>query len=254
MTIWRERGGHGEACFLLLHGLGATAAVWRGLVDLIEREALGRWVAVDLPGHGASGRVESYAVGALAAALAPMIEGESPVLVGHSLGAYVGLALASGWFGVSPAAVLGVGPKITWSAADLSAMRELASKPARLFATEAEALARYRKVSGLDERIAPGAAALARGVRREGEGFCLAADPRTTLAGGAPFATLVRSARCPVVLARGEHDALVTLAELREHCADATDLVGRGHNVHVEAPEALLPLVRPLLAPGRAGG
>jgi pimeloyl-ACP methyl ester carboxylesterase len=90
-------------------------------------------------------------------------------------------------------------------------------------------------------------------VTREGEGFRLAADPRTALAAGAPFATLVRSAQCPVLLARGEHDALVTLAELREHCAEATDLAARGHNVHVEAPQALLPLVRRIIAAGHAG-
>jgi pimeloyl-ACP methyl ester carboxylesterase len=201
---WLERGGRGESCFLLVHGLGATGAVWSGLCALLDREALGRWILLDLPGHGASPRAESYSVGALAGALAPLLEQERPIIIGHSLGAHVALALASGWFGVRVAGVLGIGPKITWTPLDLAAMNELARKPARVFASEEEALERYRKVSGLDERIAPGAAALA----------------------------------------RGEHDALVTLPELREHRAQAQDIAGRGHNVHVEAPEALLPLVR----------
>ena len=37
---------------LLLHGLGATGAVWNGVRQVIEQRSLGRSIAPDLGGHG----------------------------------------------------------------------------------------------------------------------------------------------------------------------------------------------------------
>jgi len=237
-----DAGGRGDAFFLFLHGLGATAAVWSDVGARLGDRELGRWSAVDLPGHGASDRSDHYSIGRFAADLAPFAADRAPLfLVGHSLGAYIALALASGWFGVRPAGVLGIGPKITWTEADLQGVRELAARPARLFATEEEALARYRKVSGLDARFAR-PEHLARGVARTDDGYALAADPRTMLVAGAPFATLAGSATCPVILARGEHDPMVTLAELASHAPRAVELAGRGHNAHVEDPDSVVDL------------
>jgi pimeloyl-ACP methyl ester carboxylesterase len=244
-----ERGGRGEATVLLLHGLGATAAVWHGVAERLDAAGLA-WIAPDLPGHGASARPDTYSVGQLATDVAPLvIDTPRVIAAGHSLGAYVALALASGWFGVRVAAVLGIGPKIAWSAQDLAATGELAARPVRVFATEEEAVARYRKVAGLDERIAP-PALLARGIARSGDGFALAADPRTMLVAGAPFRTLAHAACCPVVLARGEHDPMVTLAELRAHAAEAVELTGRGHNAHAEDPDAVAALCARLARAG----
>jgi pimeloyl-ACP methyl ester carboxylesterase len=237
-----ESGGRGERVFLLLHGLGATGAVWVDLCRRIDAMELGRWIVVDLPGHGASERCDLYSIGRFAADLAPLLTDESrPFLVGHSLGAYIALALASGWFRVHAAGVLGIGPKITWTGADLDGVRDLAARPPRAFASEDEAIERYRKVSGLDVRFTP-RDVLARGVTRMEQGYGLAADPRTMLVAGAPFATLASSATCPVLLARGEHDPMVSLAELRDHGSEALDITGRGHNAHVEDPEAVAAL------------
>jgi pimeloyl-ACP methyl ester carboxylesterase len=242
-----DRGGDGEALFLLLHGLGATGAVWLDVGAGLSR--YGRWLAVDLPGHGASTRRDLYSMGSMAAELAPLVANERRVyVVGHSLGAYVGLALASGWFGVRMSGVLGIGPKITWTQADLDGVRELAARPPRTFDTEAEAVARYRRVSGLDEAFAR-PAHLARGVVEIAERYGLAADPRTMLVAGASFSTLARSAQCRVILARGQHDPMVTLAELRAHAADACELAGVGHNAHVEDAAATLAFCARLAEP-----
>jgi len=241
--IWHERGGRGEHRYLLLHGLGATGAVWRGVCRALDDRRAGEWLVVDLPGHGASGPLPSYSIGSLASALAAMLDRDRPYrVIGHSLGAYVGLALASGWFGVQIASLLGVGPKIAWSEADMLAMMELARKPARIFGDAAEAWSRYRKVSGLDMRVAPDEGLLERGVASADGGYRLATDPRTALVAGAPFATLASSARCPVLLARGASDPMVALSELRAHCAAAVDIEGAGHNAHVESPPAIVAL------------
>jgi pimeloyl-ACP methyl ester carboxylesterase len=248
--IYSARGGRGDSLFLLLHGLGATGAVWTDLCARLDAADLGRWIVVDLPGHGASEHRDLYSVGRFAADLAPMLTEEPhPYIVGHSLGAYIALALASGWFRVHVAGVLGIGPKITWTQADLEGVRDLAARPPRDFATEDEAVQRYRKVSGLDARFAR-AEVLARGVTRTERGYALAADSRTMLVAGAPFATLASSAGCPLILARGEHDPMVSLPELCAHSSEAVDLAGRGHNVHVEDPDAVASLCERLARRG----
>ncbi|HWX33691.1 MAG TPA: alpha/beta hydrolase, partial [Steroidobacteraceae bacterium] len=176
-VIWQESGGNGDCTILFLHGLGATAAVWTGARQALEERGGRRWVMADLGGHGGSDRQPFYSVGQLAAQLAHTIRlVPGPLVVGHSLGAYVGLALASGWFGVRVRAVLGVGPKIAWPEADLKAARDLAERPVRCYATEDEALARYRRVSGLDEELVPAREALARGVLHTPGGWRLAQD------------------------------------------------------------------------------
>jgi pimeloyl-ACP methyl ester carboxylesterase len=241
--LWRQRGGRGEHAYLLLHGLGATGAVWGNVCRELDRRGDGEWLVVDLPGHGGSERLPQYSVGALATAVALALDADrSYRIIGHSLGAYVGLALASGWFGARVESLLGIGPKIAWSKADVAAMIELARKPARVFSDEAEAWARYRKVSGLDARVAPDVALLERGIAATDVGFRLATDPRTALVAGAPFASLAASASCPVLLARGASDPLVTLEQLRVHCAAAVDIPGTGHNAHVESPGSILAL------------
>ncbi|MBS0366117.1 MAG: alpha/beta fold hydrolase [Proteobacteria bacterium] len=239
--VWREEGGAGSDTVLLLHGLGATAAVWAPLVGQLGAR---RWVTPDLPGHGESAWCHTYSVGQMAAALAPLVA-DVPRLyvVGHSLGAYVALALASGWFGVAVQGVVALGPRINWTAADLARAREVAARPAGRFATAAEALTRYRRVSGLGGEIAPGEELLQRGIAGVQGGWRLAQDARTFGVAGAPFRTLVQSAGAPVVLARGAHDPMVTLAELAHHGQQVREIAGRGHNAHVEDPRAVLELV-----------
>ncbi|HET7757148.1 MAG TPA: alpha/beta hydrolase, partial [Steroidobacteraceae bacterium] len=165
------------------------------------------------------------------------------IVVGHSLGAYVALALASGWFGVAVRATLGIGPKIAWPAADLEAARELATRPVRRFATADEAWTRYRRVAGLGTDIAPGGELLERGVVRDAQGWRLAQDPRTFAVAGAPFGSLAASAAGRVWLARGERDPMVSVGELRGHAAEVREIAGAGHNAHVENPRAVAALL-----------
>jgi pimeloyl-ACP methyl ester carboxylesterase len=53
---------------------------------------------------------------------------------------------------------------------------------------------------------------------------------------------LLARARCPVVLARGQHDPLVTDDDLAVLVAGPVVLSGVGHNAHVEDPAAVLAL------------
>ena len=233
---------------------GATAAVWDGVRTELERRTLGRWIAADLSGHGGSEWQPHYSVGRFAADLASLVRDTHDVfIVGHSLGTYVALALASRWFGVKVSGVLGIGPKISWPGADLQVARDLASRPVREYPTNEEAWARYRRVSGLDPTVAPEAAVLLRGVLQSEHGWRLSQDPRTFSVAGAPFASLASSAQCRVVLARGVRDAMVSQGELETHAAETAQIADAGHNAHVEKPAVVVALLEQLLAMAGCG-
>jgi pimeloyl-ACP methyl ester carboxylesterase len=224
-------GGDGDRTLLLLHGLGATADVWAGVAGRWP----GRWVAPDLPGHGGSPPLERYSFGALAAAVAPLV-GPDTVVLGHSLGGVVALALGSGWFGPGVTTVVGLGIKVAWTADELDRARALADRPARSYPTRDEAAARHLTVAGLADLPAP---ALDAGLRRDGAGWRLALDQRAFGVGAPDLPGLLAACRARVVLARGEHDPMVTAAQL----PDAVTLPGLGHNAHVENPAAVAALV-----------
>jgi pimeloyl-ACP methyl ester carboxylesterase len=235
----------GPGRFLLLHGQGATGAVWNGVVRGLTAMKLAA-EAPDLAGHGEGIRLEQYTLSGLAQAAVQQSSGSRVIVVGHSLGGYVALALAGGGYGVEVAAVLSLGAKINFTATERARLEELAAKPARRFASREEALERYRKVSGLGLDIAPEESILARGIRAVDQDYELAADPRSLALVVPPFATLRATARCPVMLARGEHDALVTRAEQLVLDPQAVDLPELGHNAHVEAPDTVLALIAAL--------
>ena len=96
---------------LLLHGLGATGGVWRGLAAAYDLPSL----APDLPGHGAAGWTTTYSFVAHAEAVLPLLDrfdGPVPVL-GHSMGGVVALVLAR----LAPtrvSRVVALGVKVSW--------------------------------------------------------------------------------------------------------------------------------------------
>jgi len=227
-------GGDGEPVLLLLHGLGANAEVWQAWRPLLAERWPGRWVAPDLPGHGGSAPLEDYSFGALAAAVAPLA-GPDTVVLGHSLGGVVGLALASGWFGVRVRTVVGLGMKVAWTQAELDRAAALSRRPAQEFGTRDEAVVRFLRVSGLT-----GGPAVAVGVRERAGTWQVAVDQRAFGVGAPDLPGLLAACRAEVVLARGADDPMVTAAQLG---AEAVSLPGLGHNAHVQDPAAVLGLL-----------
>jgi pimeloyl-ACP methyl ester carboxylesterase len=241
--LWVEQGGSGEPALLLLHGLGATGEVWAGMLGLLAGRWSGRWVVPDLRGHGRSSHAAAYSFGQHAADLATLFgPGERVVVVGHSMGGVVGLALASGWFGVPVAAVVGLGIKVSWTGAELARAAELASRPPRWFDGRDEAATRFLRVAGLDGLVPRDGELAASGLVSEGGRWRLAADPATMAVGAPDMAGLLAAARAPARLACGETDGLVTVEELRRHDPGAVELAGLGHNAHVEDPGRVLRL------------
>ena len=262
---------------VLLHGLGANQFVWDPLVRTIEWD--GHIVAPDLRGHGGAEWRDRYSFGAMAADVAEVLATEHPedpyVVLGHSMGGIVGLALASGWFGPPPLAAATVGVKLRWSEDELSRIASLAARPPREFDNRDGAVEWFMKLAGLhgvfaadDERIEM---AVEAGVMRtdtelrftdDGEpmridpagpapGWCVAQDPATVEVGAPDMAGLLAAAKCPIAMALGEHDPLVApdhhadLAAaaaanpLTSPAAEPHVFAGLGHNAMVEDPNAV---------------
>jgi pimeloyl-ACP methyl ester carboxylesterase len=91
-------GAPGPRTVILIHGIAAHARWWDHLAPLlVDRDAADLVLAVDLSGHGDSGRRTSYSASGWAAeimAIADLQRGSDICLVGHSLGGRVAMAAA----------------------------------------------------------------------------------------------------------------------------------------------------------------
>jgi pimeloyl-ACP methyl ester carboxylesterase len=241
MTLKIRDGGSGEDVLLLLHGLGATGDIWRD----IDRGWPGRWLAPDLSGHGGSDRLPVYTFDAMAGELHALLHdvtrpGDRVAVLGHSLGGAIGLALAALSDRVEQ--VVGLGIKVSWSTAELQRAREMAQRPVQWFDSRGPALDRHRRVAGLGELVDDAAAGS--GVLEHAGRWRLALDPAVFAVGAPDMPALLARCPVPVTLARGEHDHMVTDAEVAVLVADPVTLPGLGHNAHLEDPQAVLALVR----------
>jgi pimeloyl-ACP methyl ester carboxylesterase len=220
---------------LLLHGLGATGAVWSSWAPVLEAHWPGRWLAPDLPGHGTSAPLPEYTFDALAAAVEPRLDPATPtVVIGHSLGGVVALALAAR---TPLAAVIGLGIKVAWTPDELDRAQALAARPVTWFDSPAEAVSRHLRVAGLTGLVADTSPAATGGVRPDDGRWRLALDPRAFGVGAPDLPALLAASSAPVVLARGEHDPMNTDGQLAAFGVPVVTLAGLGHNAHVENPQ-----------------
>ncbi len=224
--------------------MGATGKVWLPWVPLLERNWPGRWLAPDLAGHGWSAPLPSYSFHGLAERIGHGLAADDRVVVlGHSLGGVVGLALAARAAGTPVDAVVGLGIKAVWSPDELTRAADLAARPVSWFASRAEAARRYLRVSGLTGLIPPDDPVVDAGLRQVDGRWRLAMDPTAFAVGEPDLAGLLAATDAPVVLARGEHDPMVTDAQLTEFGVPVATLPGLGHNAHVEDPAAVSALL-----------
>lgn len=238
MTVHIERGGDHGPTVLLLHGSGASGAVWAPV--LAELDGL-RWIVVDLPGHGRSGWLPSYHHRDYAAAIERALGATKvDLVVGHSLGALVALTLADR---VPVGAVTAIAMKVSWTPEQLAGRAALADRPQRTFADRADALRLFAKVSGLPAD-SPG---LASGIRHTPEGYCLAADPHLTAdppATKEEIAAVLARVTVPVRLACGDADPGIDPADMAAVLGgEVTVLPGAGHNPHLDDPARVAALI-----------
>ncbi|MEN0002844.1 MAG: alpha/beta hydrolase [Bacteroidota bacterium] len=98
--------GRGKAV-VFLHGFCADSTVWEDYKqDLLEEKY--RVICIDLPGFGRSGVIQDCSVAQMADAVKTVLDElhvEEGILIGHSMGGYVGLAFAEKY----PEFLLGLG-------------------------------------------------------------------------------------------------------------------------------------------------
>jgi pimeloyl-ACP methyl ester carboxylesterase len=244
--IAHRSGGSGDHLLLLLHGLGATGAVWDRLLPLVEDCWRGPWAVPDLRGHGRSLAEPpyGYAVHAADVAVLAAESGAARVTVlGHSFGGVVGAVLGGGWYGVEVERVVALGVKIDWTDDEVTRARSLAARPPQVFATAAEAADRHLRLAGLTGLVDPDGPVARAGVREVDGGWAPALDPRAFGAVGPPVEEVLRRSVAPLRLAAGASDPMVGLDAMRRLDPDAVLVEGVGHNAHWEAPEAVWSLV-----------
>lgn len=241
--IWTRTGGDDDGPLLvLLHGLGGTAELWRGVEERLPARWPGGWVALDLPGHGRSAPSPSYTFHAQAALVADALPGDRDlVLLGHSMGGMIALALA----GSHPAVrrVVGFSIKTWWPPDQVEGMRQQSRKPARVFGTREEAIERYLKAAGLHGIADPAAAEHRAGVVEVADGWRIAQDMRTFDFGVPDMPALLADVTCAVTLALGSEDRFVRPANYESLGVDVVTFAGLGHNPHLEDPAAVVDLL-----------
>jgi pimeloyl-ACP methyl ester carboxylesterase len=243
-----ERGGSGAPLLVLLHGLGASAAVWDGLVPIVRERWAGRWLAPDFRGHGRSSHAAPYGYGTHAADVAALLtQGEEIAVLAHSMGGAVALALATQWFGVHVRSVVAFAVKPDFNAEEIARIRNVGNAGYRWFDTREAAIERQIAVAGLRGLLAADDPRAAVGIAEEGGKFRIAMDPAANLVLGPQLPELLAAAKAPVRFAAGDRDQLVAVDAMRAVDPAAHVFPGRGHNVHVEDPLALWNFAEPLL-------
>ncbi len=246
--IYSTNGGKGETTYLLLHGSGATSDVWSDVKDLIEEKQIGQWITPDLRGHGRSEWANTYGLGEHASDMAKLInEHKRVIIVGHSMGGLIGLALATGWFGVNIAGIIAIGTIINWDKTNTQKSIELAKKPIRWFEKREDAIDRYLKVSGLGGLISTGSGQALSGIVEEKNKFRLAADNAVGTIGGPWMKVFLDIVECPIILATGEYDPIVPSEDYLKQDPNTVIIPKVAHNVQVEDPGAILNLIKRLL-------
>ena len=253
LLVWGENRRPG---LVLVHGGAAHAHWWSAIAPLIGDY---RVVALDLSGHGDSGRRPDYRVGrwteeVLAAADHVSMAGP-PVLVGHSMGGFVAAATAVRG-GPSVAGLIVLDSPMVQEDAEVEAARVgQAFGAPRPYADLETAVSRFRTVPRHEKYDPHIIDFVARhSLRETDQGWVWKFDPRL-------FKAISRSAaadqlphiQCRVALLRAEF-GLVTpeigriMYESLGRVAPVVEIPLAGHHMMLDQPLLLLTTLRALLA------
>jgi pimeloyl-ACP methyl ester carboxylesterase len=247
--LWGDPGGRG---IILVHGGGAHSRWWDHIAPLL---ADGRRVAaIDLSGHGDSGRRESYAFDAWAReimAVAADAGFDAPVVIGHSMGGLVTLRLAA-LFGPSiEGAVVVDSPLRDNAPEEQAARRQRTFRKLHLYPDRETIMARFRPVpeQAVLGYIADHVAATS--VRQTDGGWIWKWDPKVF--GREQPPPPQSRLDCRLALFRAQHGILSAEMSARTYdrlgrVTPVIEIPAAGHHVMLDQPIALVAALRTLLS------
>jgi pimeloyl-ACP methyl ester carboxylesterase len=246
--VWGDAGAPG---LVLVHGGAAHSGWWDHVAPLLTSH---RVVALDLTGHGDSGRREVYDMHQWAREVVAVaaVEGlERPVVVGHSMGGWV--AVTTGVeHGEAVSAVAYVDSPLNDQPPEEARLAER-RRPRRVYPTAEAAMTRFRTLPPQDVVLPYVREHVARQSLRAVEGgWTWKFDPsffgRRLL-----LRDLLPSLACPVALFRCEHglvspEMAAEMTRLVPGHLPVVDLPDTGHHPMLDRPLALVTGLRTLLA------
>lgn len=253
---WRAWGRRGTSGLVLVHGGAAHSRWWDHIAPLLVGGTR-RVVALDLAGHGDSGRSAAYTLAGwseqVRAVAADAGAGERPVFVGHSMGGFVTLTAALRFGDELAGAVAIDSPVQDVSPEEMAARERRAFGPLRLYPDRATAMSHFRTVPAQEGNIPEVVAHIAEhSVRPVEGGWSWKFDPRMFSGVGLTPGQL-DSAPCRVVLFRAEHglvpaDMGAMMHDRMGRVVPVVELPAAGHHVMIDQPLALVTGLRTLLA------
>lgn len=250
---WGEPGGPGV---LLVHGGAAHSRWWDHVAPLLV-EGGRRVVALDLSGHGDSGRAPGYDLhrwaGEVLAVAREAGVGPRPTVVGHSMGGFVTLTAALQHGEELAGAVVVDSPVRDRSPEEIAARQQRAFGPPRVYPDRARALTRFRTVPEQDGDLPYVHAHIAEhSLRPVSGGWSWKFDRRIFGGIGLTPGELGRPG-CRVALFRAEYglvpaDMGEMVVDRMGRAATVVEIPGAGHHVMIDQPLALVTALRTLLA------
>ena len=248
--MWGDsRSGPGV---VLVHGGAAHSRWWDHIGPLLAIDR--RVVAIDLSGHGDSGRRESYSFDGWAReilAVAADAGLDAPTVIGHSIGGVVTLRLAALFGSRIEGAVVIDSPVRNPAPEQHAAQDRRVFRELRVYPSREAAIARFRPVP--DQPVLGYIAdhVAATSVRQVDGGWTWKWDPRVFVL-EPPRAPLTRL-DCRVALFRAEHG--IMSAEMSEimydrlgRVAPLIEIPAAGHHIMLDQPIALVAALRTLLS------
>ncbi|MDZ7674027.1 MAG: alpha/beta hydrolase [Acidimicrobiales bacterium] len=250
---WGPAGAPG---LVFIHGGAAHAHWWSFLVPHLADHY--RVVALDLSGHGDSGRRDHYPLDSWAAEVMDVVDdagmAPAPVVVGHSMGGFVSLGTAAS-HGDRLAGIVILDSPVSAPDPELEAARQgNIFGPLRVYPSIDDALARFRTVPEQDHYLPYVMEHVGRHSLHEVDGgWSWKYDPNIFIPARSEARELLPQVGCRVALFRSQH-GLVTpeigeyMYDLLGRVAPVVEIPEAGHHLMLDQPLLLLTALRTLLA------
>jgi pimeloyl-ACP methyl ester carboxylesterase len=253
-VAYRAWGDDSASGLVLVHGGAAHARWWDHIGPVLAQDR--RVVALDLSGHGDSGRRDYYSLDGWAHEVMAVAQAagitDPPIIIGHSMGGFVALR-AAGLFGAGLEGIVVIdSPVQDLTPEELAARDSRAFGPLRVYPTREAAIARFHPMP--DQPTLPYVLehVATTSIRAVEGGWSWKFDP-AVFGRSRGSLTLLRHLDCRVALFVAEHGIVPpTTTELMYdklgQLAPVIEIPAAGHHIMLDQPIALLTGIRTLLS------